>query len=128
VTDVLARGIDKEFEPSAAGNDPREQIAGLEVRIQALAESAERCRKIILFSKAAIAVGSVSILLIVLFPIRLDPAVLVAAIAAVIGGIVGLGSNMRTLQQIRHAMAAAESLRAELIDGLATQIVDAPSV
>jgi hypothetical protein len=106
--------------------DPQDEIARLELHIEALAESAERCRKIILFSKAAIAAGGLLILAVVVVGrFRFDPAVLIAAIAAVIGGIVGLGSNTRTLQQIVAAMRTAEAMRAELIDGLAPRVVDA---
>ena len=104
--------------------DPRDEIARLEAEIEALAESAERCRKIILFSKAAIAAGGLLILAIVVIR-PVDPAILVAAIAAVIGGIVGLGSNVRTLQQTAAAMQSAEAMRAELIDGIGLQTVEA---
>jgi hypothetical protein len=106
--------------------DPRDEIARLEAEIEALAESAERCRKIILFSKAAIAVGGLLILAIVVTrPVNIDPAILIVAIASVIGGIVGLGSNVRTLQQTAAAMQSAEALRAELIDGIGLRTVDA---
>jgi hypothetical protein len=104
--------------------DPRDEIARLEAEIDALAESAERCRKIILFSKAAIAAGGLLMLVVVLSPVRLDPTVLIVAIAAVIGGIVGLGSNTRTLQQTAAAMQSAEALRAGLIDRLAPRAVE----
>ena len=106
-------------------SDPRDEIARLEAQIEALAESAERCRKIILFSKVAIAVGGLLILAVVLVPITFDPAILIGAIAAVIGGIVGLGSNTRTLQQIAAAMQSAEALRADLIDDIALRTVEA---
>ena len=46
--------------------DPREQISRLEARIEELAEAAERCRKIILFSKAAIAGGAALLLVTML--------------------------------------------------------------
>jgi hypothetical protein len=104
-------------------HDPHDEIARLEHHIEALAESAERCRKIILFSKAAIAAGGLLILAVVVSPFSFDRAVLVGAIAAVIGGIVALGSNTRTLQQIGAAMQSAEALRAELIDGMVLQLV-----
>jgi hypothetical protein len=106
-------------------SDPRDEIARLEAHIEALAESAERCRKIMLFSKAAIAVGGLLILAVVVGLIGFAPAVLIGAIAAVIGGIVGLGSNARTLQQIVAAMKAAETFRAELIDGITLTAIDA---
>jgi hypothetical protein len=104
--------------------DPREEIARLEEQIEALAESAERCRKIILFSKAAIAVGGLLMVAVVLAPVRLDPTILIVAIAAVIGGIVGLGSNTRTLQQTAAAMRSAEAQRGELIDEIALRTVE----
>ncbi len=107
-------------------SDPRDEIARLEAHIEALAESAERCRKIILFSKGAIAAGGLLIVAVVVVgPFRFDPAILIGAIAAVIGGIVGLGSNMRTLQQIAAAMRSAEALRADLIDEIALRTVEA---
>jgi hypothetical protein len=106
--------------------DPHDEIARLEAEIEALAESAERCRKIILFSKAAIAAGGLLILAIVVIrPLNIDPAILIAAIASVIGGIVGLGSNVRTLQLTVAAMQSAEAMRAELIDGIGLQTVEA---
>ena len=112
-----------DIDPMTDG-DPREEIARLEAQIEALAESAERCRKIILFSKAAIAVGGLLMLAVVLAPIQLDPTILIVAIAAVIGGIVGLGSNTRTLQQTAAAMRSAEVLRGELIDEIAPRTVE----
>ena len=116
--------LERANRPHMSESDPRDEIARLEAHIEALAESAERCRKIILFSKAAIATGGFLILAIVAVgPASIDPAILIAAIAAVIGGIVGLGSNTRTLQQTVVAMRSAEMQRAELIDGLAPRVV-----
>jgi hypothetical protein len=112
-----------DIDPMSDG-DPREEIARLEEQIEALAESAERCRKIILFSKAAIAVGGLLMVAVVLAPVRLDPTILIVAIAAVIGGIVGLGSNTRTLQQTAAAMRSAEAQRGELIDEIALRTVE----
>jgi hypothetical protein len=43
-------------------DDLREQILSLEVQIEELAETVESCRKIILISKAVIAVGGILIL------------------------------------------------------------------
>jgi len=96
-------------------DDLREQIEQLEARIEALAETAERCRKIILFAKAAIVAGALVVAVFVLGPVRFDPAVMIGGIAAVIGGIVMRGSNRTTMEQTVHAMQSAGTLRDELI-------------
>ena len=48
--------------------------------------------------------------------VRFDPTILIGAFAAVIGGIVFLGSNWSTLQQAMAALKAAETQRAGKID------------
>ena len=103
--------------------DPREQISRLEDRIEYLAEVIERCRKLMLFSKAAIAVGGLLIVAIVFGTIRFDPAVMIGAITAVIGGTVLLGSNSSTSQLTVAALKAAEQQRAELIGRIDLQLV-----
>jgi hypothetical protein len=74
-------------------------------RIEELAEVAERCRKIILVSKAAIAIGF-ALMMLDLFPSNQVAAI--GSIVAVLGGIVSLGSNVSTLRQTMAAMSAAE--------------------
>ena len=103
--------------------DQREQISRLEARIEELAEAIEKCRKIILISKTAIALGAILGLVIMLGAIRIDPMALIAAIAAVIGGTVLLGSNSSTLAEMTAAMKTAETRRAELIDGIELRLV-----
>ena len=103
--------------------DLREQILDLEARIEKLAEEIESCRKIILISKAFTAVGGI---LIVAMTIEImirshDPD---WALAAVIGGIVFLGSNWSTLQQAMAALKAAETKRAELIGKIDLRVVE----
>jgi hypothetical protein len=103
--------------------DPREQIARLETRIDDLAEVVERCRKIILASKVAVACGGIWMLAAVVGVVGFDPLGMVAAIAAVIGGTVVFGSNNTTAQQISAAMSEAEERRAALIGSLELRVV-----
>jgi hypothetical protein len=97
-------------------DDLREEISRLEAQIEEHAEIIERCRKIMLFSKAAIAVGGLLLLAILLGLVRSDPVVMIGAIAALLGGTVLLGSNSSTSEQKTAALKAAETRRAELID------------
>jgi hypothetical protein len=79
-------------------NDLREQILQVEADLEELTDAVDRCRKIILISKAIIAAGATLILAIALGGVGFDPAVLIGSIAAVIGGTVVFGSNTSTLK------------------------------
>ena len=103
--------------------DLRRQILDVEARLEDLTDVGERCRKIILISKAAVADGGILILAIVIGAVRFDPTAMVGAIAAVIGGTVVFGSNTSTLEQITAEMKAAEVHRSELIGRLHLRVV-----
>jgi len=103
--------------------DLHEQILHTEARIEELTDIIERCRKIILISKVAIAAGGILILAIIIGAVGFDPTVLIGAIAAVIGGIVVFGSNTSTLKQTSTAMKAAEAHRTELISRMDLRVV-----
>jgi hypothetical protein len=104
-------------------SDPSEEIAMIEARLEHLAEVSERCRKIILFSKAAIAGGAVLLIVTMLGLLWADQIVAIGSMAAVLGGIVSLGSNVSTLQQTTAAISAAEQLRSDLISRIDLRLV-----
>jgi hypothetical protein len=104
--------------------DARAEIERLEVRIEELAERIAKCRKFILMSKLAMAAGAIVILAFILSAIRFDPVVMIAAITAVIGGTVLLGSNNSTLQEATSTMQKAEAQRAALIGQIELRLVE----
>ena len=104
--------------------DPHEQIARLEAQIETLAETVESCRKIMLVAKVAIAGGALLVLAMVLGAVRPELASLSGATAALLGGIVLLGSNRSTSDQALEKMKKAETARAGLIDRLELRPVD----
>jgi hypothetical protein len=112
---------------SIVEDDPADEIAEIEERLERLAEAAERCRKIILASKAAIGAG-IALLLVTIFGLFAGgQTTALGSIALVLGGIVSLGSNVSTLQQTLDAISAAELLRSDLIGRIDLRVVaDSP--
>lgn len=108
---------------TATDDDPRDEIARLEERIEELADTIESCRKLILMAKIAIAGGALAMLAILFGALRLDVVILTAAMAAFLGGIVLFGSNTSTAKQALAEMKRAETARAELIDRLDLRVV-----
>ena len=102
--------------PRDVGGDLRDQISRIEADIDQLAKTLDGCRKAMLLSKVTIAAGGIWLLGYFLGAFRFDPMLMVGAIAAVIGGVVILGSNSSTSQQTIAAIKAAETERDELID------------
>ena len=104
-------------------DDPTDEISQIEVQLEELAELSERCRKMILASKAAIAGGAALLLIVMLGLVGSSEVAAIGSIAAVLGGIVSLGSNSSTLQQTMAAMHAAEARRSNLIGGINLRVV-----
>jgi hypothetical protein len=108
-------------------DDPTDEISLIEERLEELAEVSERCRKIILASKAAIAGGFAVLVVTVLGLFGSSQVAALGSIAAVLGGIVSLGSNVSTLRQTTDAISAAEALRSDLIGRIDLRVVgDSP--
>ena len=104
-------------------DNPIDEISLIEERLAELAEVSERCRKIILISKAAIAGGVALPLVMMLGLFGSSQVAAIGSIAVVLGGIVSLGSNVSTLRQTREAMSAAEVLRSDLISRIDLRVV-----
>jgi hypothetical protein len=104
-------------------DDPIGEISRIEARLDELAEVSERCRKIILVSKAAIAGGVALLLVSMLGLFGSNQVTAIGSIAVVLGGIVSLGSNVSTLRETTAAMSAAEVLRSDLISRIDLRVV-----
>ena len=109
--------------------DPHDKIARLEAELEALAASAERCRKIAIAAKAAILGGGLMIGMMFGGAITAGGAPLLTALILLMGGTVLFGSNNSTAQQTAERIAAVEKLRADLIGAIDLRVVaDAPRV
>jgi hypothetical protein len=109
-------------------DDQPDQMAEIEERIEALARTAERCRKFILASKIAIGAGAILLLFVILGLFGVGQISALGSIALILGGIVSLGSNTSTLQQTNGALVAASMLRSDMIDAIDLSVVrDTPT-
>ncbi len=104
-------------------HNPIDEISRIEAQLEELAEVSERCRKIMLVSRAAIAGGIALLLLMMLGLFGSSQVAAIGSMAAVLGGIVSLGSNVGTLQQTTAAITAAEALRSDLIGRIDLRVV-----
>jgi hypothetical protein len=101
----------------------RDDIARLETRIETLTESIERCRKIAVGSKIAISGGGIWFAMALFWILPFDATAFVAALTAVLGGVVLLGSNATTWEQTQADLHAVERARADLIGSIELRVV-----
>jgi hypothetical protein len=102
-----------------------EQIADLELQIEELSDAAERCRRMMLITKAAAVLGVLLLTLTLtgLFPF--NPLVFVLTIGAILGGVALFGSTRSTRDQIIASIRVREAQRKEMIDKLELQAANA---
>jgi hypothetical protein len=105
-----------------------DQIEDLELQIEALAAAIERCRKISMAAKLAIGIGAVWLASILVGLVWANATGLLASMASMIGGVVVLGSNSTTWQELEAKQEAAEALRRELIGRIELRLVSAPAL
>jgi hypothetical protein len=115
--------IEKTSVAADQSSDPHDEIERLEAQIDDLVAKLESCRKFILVSQIAIVAGAVLLAALLLGVIRFDATEMIAAVAALLGGIVGWGSNRSTAQEAAAELAVAEAERKALIGSIALRVV-----
>jgi hypothetical protein len=95
--------------------DPHDEIVRLEAQIEKLAATLESCRKFALAARIAMAGGGLVLAATVIGMIAFDPRAILAALAALLGGVVLAGSNASTAKEAAEELAKAEASRAALI-------------
>jgi len=109
--------------PSLPDDEPDHDVALLEQRIEQLSRSIVTCQKISIGSKVAIALGAVWLIVIALHLATFAATGFFAALTAIIGGIVVLGSNSRTWMELELERSKFEAERAALIGRLPLRLV-----
>jgi hypothetical protein len=103
--------------------DPRDEIVRLEAQIEILSARIESCRKFILAARIAVAGGAILLTLLLLGLIRFDPTLMLAAFAALLGGIVVWGSNGSTAKEAADELAKTEANRRALIGVINLRVI-----
>jgi hypothetical protein len=104
-------------------DDAHDAIEKLEAHIEALGETIERCGKISLAAKFAVAAGAVWMVLVLLTIAPFDPATFIAAMAIAIGGVVLLGSNATTWAQTEAELRRAQAQRTDVIERMHLSVI-----
>lgn len=108
--------------PDANQDFVQAEIDRLEARMDELRDRIESCRKAILLSRAGVLVAG-ALLALALFGVVRSTPLLLLAMAGVMAGLVGAGSNQTTSQQAHADLATSRAERDALIDGLAPRVL-----
>jgi hypothetical protein len=95
--------------------DLHNEIVRIEDRIERLTEKIESCRKLILASRIAVVGGTIVLTVMLFGAMRFDPAIMAAAVAALLGGIAVWGSNRSTAKEATTELTIIASDRSMLI-------------
>jgi hypothetical protein len=104
--------------------DPHQEIADLEVEIEELSDSAERCRKTIKAAKLSVVLGGSLTVSIMTGMLSLPPLAFIAGISATLGGMALIGSTHSTLDELIKSIGDHEARRVELINRLQLRTID----
>jgi len=104
-------------------NDPHDGIVRLEAQIEKLTATLESCRKFALAARIAVAGGGIVVAATVFGAVGFDPRAILAALAALLGGIVLWGSNASTAKEAAGELAKAEASRAALIGLIELRVI-----
>src|SRR5689334_8353320 len=111
-----------------SSDGPQAEIARLEERIEQLAAKIENCRKLMIAARIIIASGGALLTVLVTGLLYGEPILLVLAIAAILGGIVLLGSNRSSALQAREEMEEVGLQRDEWIGALQLRVLENPKL
>ena len=103
--------------------DLHDDIDDLEAEIDTLVEVAERCRKIMMVAKSAIAAGAIVFIAVLLGVLRSDALILLVSVTAALAGVAIYGSHRSTLQELRVRISDHEARRSALIDAMDLHVV-----
>ena len=93
----------------------------LDARIEDLHAKIAGCRQTIVVSRAAVGLGALALLAAVLLYAWRTPPVILAAIAAMVGGVVWGGASGASREGFMAELADAEAEKARLIDEVAAR-------
>ncbi|HSP26215.1 MAG TPA: hypothetical protein VLQ65_13675 [Saliniramus sp.] len=103
--------------------DASTRIRRLEGEIETMSDEVERCGKFMLAARIAITGGGLALAAIVLGVVRMGGLDFLLSISAILIGIVVLGSNRSTREDLRAGIAKRIAERDALIDMLAPHTV-----